>query len=341
MKNQYAQYAKWFLKPEQTPIPASVDIDLTNVCNQDCFYCNSAEFRASVPVQKKWSDYITLLDQLKEWGSRPNTLGTLNTITYTGGGEPTVLPGYEKVLEHTLDLGFMTAMITNGSRLDQMIEKMPPEKIRDISWIGIDIDAGNEETYEQIRRSLTKTSVFERAVDNAARLVKSGARVDFKVLLTDLNTDEKNLRDIFAMTRDTGVRQLYFRPLILDNRAWQLTESTEQLINDIASEYGVDYRINKNKYKPRNYKRCHAMYAFPVFCADGGVYLCCEGKGQERFKLCNWDTEDFRDHWNGSRHREIYENIRVEFCHPCRPNQHNIEIENIIKDPNQLEQLFW
>ena len=31
-------------------LPSAIDIDLTNVCNQDCFYCNSADFRAKYLV---------------------------------------------------------------------------------------------------------------------------------------------------------------------------------------------------------------------------------------------------------------------------------------------------
>jgi hypothetical protein len=34
-----------------------------------------------------------------------------------------------------------------------------------MAWIGIDIDAGSQEKYEQIRRSLTKTSVVVNNVE--------------------------------------------------------------------------------------------------------------------------------------------------------------------------------
>ena len=51
---QHAELVHWFKNKENMSIlPAQVDIDLTNVCNQDCFYCNSADFRKEKPVQKK------------------------------------------------------------------------------------------------------------------------------------------------------------------------------------------------------------------------------------------------------------------------------------------------
>lgn len=50
---QYAELAHWMQNKDAMKIlPAQVDIDMTNVCNQDCFYCNSAEFRLNEPVQK-------------------------------------------------------------------------------------------------------------------------------------------------------------------------------------------------------------------------------------------------------------------------------------------------
>ena len=82
----WMKYAK-----NKTIIPGSVDIDLTNVCNQDCFYCNSADHRKAKPVQKKYIEYIELLDKLSTWRQyTPRSIGSLNAITYPGGGEPTL-----------------------------------------------------------------------------------------------------------------------------------------------------------------------------------------------------------------------------------------------------------
>ena len=141
---QYAELVHW-MKNQGTMkiLPAQVDIDLTNVCNQDCYYCNSADFRAAMPVQKKYTEYIDLLDKLAGWRAHtPNSYGTTHTITYPGGGEPTVLVNYERVIEHTIDLGFLGSITTNGSNLDRLLETVHIDKLRKLAWIGIDIDAG-------------------------------------------------------------------------------------------------------------------------------------------------------------------------------------------------------
>ena len=129
MDYQSAEIVHWFKNRDtHAIIPAQVDIDLTNICNQDCFYCNSQVHRANRPVQKNYQEYITLLDKLASWRSHsPCSYGTLHAITYPGGGEPTLLPGYEQVLEHTIDLGFLTSITTNGSKLNKLIDNRSEE----------------------------------------------------------------------------------------------------------------------------------------------------------------------------------------------------------------------
>ena len=339
---QYAELVHWMNnKSTKKLLPAQVDIDLTNICNQDCYYCNSAEFRKAQPLQKKYTEYISLLDKLTGWRQHsPNSYGTTHTITYPGGGEPTVLPGYEHVVEHTIDLGFLTSITTNGSKLDRLLDSVAVDKLQKIAWIGIDIDAGTQDLYEKIRCSLTATSLFDRVITNAKNLISAGVNVDFKVLLNPLNDNADALNDLFRLVKHINGRMLYFRPVIVDRIAHTITQTTIDLIKEFSKQYQLPYSVNLNKTQPRNYKRCHQMFQFPVFCANGKIYVCCEGKGNPQFELGSWDSDDFRDIWLNERHHEIYNNTRVEFCQPCRPNVSNISIQNILDDPNKLETLY-
>jgi sulfatase maturation enzyme AslB (radical SAM superfamily) len=339
---QFAEIVHWMQNKDSMKIlPAQVDIDLTNVCNQDCYYCNSAEFRSRQPVQKKYTEYIQLLDRLAGWRAHsPASYGTTHTITYPGGGEPTVLIGYEHVIEHTIDLGFLCSITTNGSNLDKLLDSIVIEKLRKIAWIGIDIDAGTEDLYEKIRRSLTAKSLFNRVCDNAQTLIKAGVNVDFKCLINPYNDNIEAMNDLFALVKRLGGRMLYFRPVIVNNTAHPITEQTLTMLKELSDKYQLPYWVNTNKTLPRTYKKCHQMYHFPVFCADGKVYVCCEGKGNPQFELGSWDTEDFRDLWLSERHHAIYNKTNVGLCGPCRPNINNIEIQKLLDQPKHLESLY-
>jgi sulfatase maturation enzyme AslB (radical SAM superfamily) len=319
-----------------------VDIDLTNICNQDCFYCNSAEHRKNAPVQKDYREYIELLNKLASWRAHsPNSYGSLHSITFPGGGEPTLLKGYEKVVEHCIDLGFLSSITTNGYKLDKLINSVSVEKIQKMAWIGIDIDAGEEVLYERIRKTLSKKSIFNRVMKNASDLVKIGANVDFKVLLSDLNSTKDALENIFQKSQEVGVRMLYIRPAILNSVAYMITPSMIDTMNTLSEKYNVKLKINQSKYLERTYSRCHQMFQFPVFCADGYMYACCDNKGNERFKLGRWDEGDFRsDVWLSDHHKKLYDSINTHFCQPCRANLSNIKIQNIMDNTEYLEALY-
>lgn len=339
---QHAEVVHWMNNRDtHSIIPAQVDIDLTNICNQDCFYCNSAEHRRASPVQKRYTDYISLLNKLAAWREHtPKSFGTLHTITYPGGGEPTLFPGYERVLEHTIDLGFLTSITTNGTHLHDLINNVSKEKIRRMAWIGIDIDAGTQQLYETIRRSIPKQSPFNQVIKNATDLVKLGANVDFKILLNQYNSNPKDIEQMFRVSAEVGVRMLYFRPAIINNQSHPWGEDDRDLIYEFGKKYQVNVKFNDSKTQPRTYNRCHQMYQFPVFCADGYIYTCCDNKGNTNFALGRWDQGDFRDLWLNDKHHEIYNKINTGLCPPCRPNSNNNKIQQIIDNPVLMEQLY-
>lgn len=339
---RYAEIVHWMHnKDTYSIIPQQVDIDLTNICNQDCFYCNSAEHRKLAPVQKNYKEYIELIDKLALWREHtPKSFGTLHTITFPGGGEPTLLPEYERVIEHTINSGFLTSLTTNGTQLEPLIKNVPADKLRKMAWIGIDIDAGTEDLYEQIRRSIPKKSPFGKVLRNARELVELGVNVDFKVLLNEYNNCQKAIDDIFQRCKEVNVRLLYFRPAIINGQAYPLSDVDWEMICNLSNHYGVKIKYNNSKTETRNYSRCHQMYQFPVFCADGYIYTCCDNKGNPNFALGRWDELDFRDLWLDRRHHDIYDKTNTHLCPPCRPNAHNIEIQKIINDSNLMESLY-
>ena len=235
---QYAELVHWMgNKDTMKLLPAHIDIDLTNVCNQDCYYCNSAAFRRDVPVQKKYTEYIALLDKIATWRAHtPKSYGSTHTITYPGGGEPTVLIGYEHVVEHGIDLGFLSSITTNGTNLDKLLD-VDVEKLRKIAWIGIDIDAGSEALYEQIRRSLTKRSPFNRVMENARNLIDIGVNVDFKILINPYNDSPEALNDIFKSVKAVNGRMIHFRPVVTNGATHSISESTVELLEVLSKQY--------------------------------------------------------------------------------------------------------
>ena len=66
----------------------------------------------------------------------------------------------ENVVEQAVDSGILTSIITNGSGLDKLFN-IRTDTIRKLSWIGVDIDSGDREIYEKVRRS-KKAGLYDK-----------------------------------------------------------------------------------------------------------------------------------------------------------------------------------
>ena len=128
--------------------------------------------------------------------------------------------------------------------------------------------------------------------------------------------------------------------MVLNGHSFIMNDEVANRIKTASEYYRIKADISLGRYDERQYKRCHQMYHFPMFCADGKIYICCENKGNPQFALGNWDSGDFRDLWLTERHHDIYQKTNVAFCQPCRPNITNISIQNILDDPKKIEALY-
>lgn len=334
---QYQLISRWL--QGQIPgkiLPWQIDLDTTNICNQSCYYCNTEQFRNDNPVYQSKEKYVELLDNLANWRKfDPNVFGTTSNVIFSGGGEPTLLPGYEDVIEKSIDSGFATAINTNGTKLKRLL-KIDYEKISRMAYIGLDIDSGNPDTYEQIRRSKMSTSPFDDIKKTAKELGKIGAPLDIKALLMPENTSQSELNSIFEYARDVNARAVHLRPMVLDNKSFQLSDEIRLFINRASEIYRVKVELALGRYETREYSRCHQFFLFPSFCADGKIYLCCEYKGRPDVCLGSWVEDDWRDLWCSDKHKQMYDNFRTAFCKPCRPNTTNNNIQRAFIDPKSV-----
>ena len=335
--DQHLLIAKWL--QGQIPgvfLPWQIDLDLTNICNQDCYYCNTVDFRTNVPVYQDRLKYVRLIDQLANWRSHsPNSVGTVSNVIFTGGGEPTLLPGFEQIIEQTVDSGFTPAMNTNGTKLHKILN-VPADKLKRFAYLGLDIDSAIPETSEEIRRSKMKDSPFDRVKATATELGSMGVPMDIKALLMPQNTTPHEIDALVRYAKDTHARSIHFRPVVLEGKAFQVTQEILDKIQAASQRYSVPVEIAKGRYEPRQYKRCHQFFLFPSFSADGNIYLCCEYKGRPDLCIGSWEGEaDWRDIWCGDRHREIYDRFNTAFCKPCRPNTTNNKIELFLNGTNR------
>jgi hypothetical protein len=226
-------------------------------------------------------------------------------------------------------------MNTNGTKLHKILT-INTDKLKRMAYVGLDIDSGNPDTYELIRKSKMTDSPFDRVKETARELGSRGVPLDVKALLMPENTSQLEINSIFEYARDVKARAVHLRPMVLNGHSFIMNDEVANRIKTASEFYNIKADVSLGRYDAREYKRCHQMFLFPSFCADGNIYLCCEYKGREDTKLGSWIDNDFRDIWCSDKHKEIYNNFITSFCKPCRPNSTNNKIQYAMNDYSQV-----
>jgi len=326
--------AEWQKTGETFPV--TIEIDLTNVCNNKCPRCFG--FFGNDKSSMNLQDAVSIVKQVGEMGGRG--------LTFTGGGEPTCNPHAAEVIQYAKDTGLDVALITNGFAVREEDARV---FIKYCTWLRVSLDAGSPEVYK--RTHGLEGGAFERIVENIRTLVRikreTGSECTIGVgYLTDTGLGE----DMYRCTRlckDLGVDYLQFRPFLKrfgegeidydfeDTMPW--IEKCAELAGD-----GFDVLFSKHKYDcmqqgdtGRNYGVCYGHFFATTIAANQKVYICCHMRGVEKYCLGDLKKNSLAEIWQSEQRKHAYENIDFRDCPPlCRCNTFNQVLWNITQSVN-------
>jgi hypothetical protein len=119
--------------------PVSINLDLTMACDYRCAHCIDGE----------------LLNGGRKF-ARETVLGTLDVLAHRGlrsviligGGEPTLYPFFEEVVEAIKRLDLECAIVSNGAhndRIGRVASHLGPK-----DWVRLSLDAGTDATFQAL-----------------------------------------------------------------------------------------------------------------------------------------------------------------------------------------------
>jgi len=174
-------------------------LDPTHAC---CFKCPScieqetmaASGRASLPLP-----YI--LDTLDQFATQGGT--TLGLY----GGEPTMSPGFPRILRHACGLGLHVRVVTNGYFLRGEVAKAIIEK-RDLVQCRVSWNAATETTHTRLHRP--PEPCFDRIVSQTQELARAGVQAGVSFLVLEENHAE--VWEAATLAREIGIDFFQVRP---------------------------------------------------------------------------------------------------------------------------------
>jgi MoaA/NifB/PqqE/SkfB family radical SAM enzyme len=154
--------------------PVSLQLVLSDLCNHDCWWCayrasnglSSAEFAGPGKDGKPTHNPNRMIATPKatEIITDAHEIG-VKSVTFTGGGEPTVHPDHIDLFRLALGLGMDCSLNTNGNLLRPGWEDVLPR----FAYVRFSIDGGTAQEYGKDRR--VSLGVYSKVLGNLAALV--------------------------------------------------------------------------------------------------------------------------------------------------------------------------
>lgn len=292
------------LKQGFTKYPINVEIDLTNRCNHGCSWCHFAYTHTKGPLANSKKplgyidtgdvfDYELLLDvitQLKNIG--------VKSITWTGGGEPTLYPKIIDVLAYTSYIGLEQGIYTNGSFINEELAKYLKQHC---TFVYISLDESNAEDFKQ-SKGVTR---FNKVIEGIKHLVSAEGKATIGIGFLLHENNYFKLNQMKALGESLKVDYIQFRPTIhydVDNPSLKISHPSwidsleEQPETIVFDKSRFDGYLNWNGH---GYKTCNWSALQTVITPNGKVWTCVNKRGIESALLGDLTTQSFKDIWKG------------------------------------------
>ena len=247
-------------------------------CNLACTYCNEFD-KHSPPVPT--DEMLRRIDKLGELGT--------SIITFSGG-EPTLHPDLDLLIQRVRDVGAIATLISNGYLL-------VPDRIKRLNTAGLDylqISIDNVQPDEVSKKSL-------KVLDQKLRWLAEYA--DFDVTINSvLGSEIKQPEDAYAIA--VRARELGFNSTvgILHDGSGQLAplQTRQRRVYDRILGLGTGlfsfahldaFQQNTIRGLPNPW-HCPAGGRFLYICEEGLVHYCSQQRGAPAIPLKDYGPED-------------------------------------------------
>jgi MoaA/NifB/PqqE/SkfB family radical SAM enzyme len=307
-----------------------VVVDLTNRCNNNCIGCwtRSPLLRDREPPPSwqtqeiPYDSVIHLLNDLHDLGSR--------RVRFTGGGEPLMHAGLDRILRACKERQLITCITTNGSLFNE--ERVALYADLPLDELAVSLWAATPETYSRTHPNKTGRTFerVERLLTALCRKRKVRPHVTLSHVLLAMNYREAE--EMYEFARRVGADAVYYTLLdpvegrteglmvraghvdelnvLLDRVAAKNNALPPRKRLELENWEGFRRRVKTVQHQEKGEYDAPVIDAIPcyvgwIFCrimANGDVAPCCRGGD---LPMGNINTDGFRRVWRGERYAEF------------------------------------
>lgn len=328
--------------------PVNVEVDLSNRCSLGCVWCHFAYTHVRGPLKGK---------QAKPEGAIPGgdlmdadlaarmvaefADAGVRSVTWTGGGEPTLHPKFDQIILAAAKAGLAQGIYTHGGHIDGWRAELLK---MNLSWVYVSLDAHDKETYRAAKggpewnfaNALKAVGQIASPIVEGPRKGERGATVGIGYLVTETNWQHATAA--IRVAKDAGADYIQFRPTIHYDAAHpgQVTEDTswlEDAIPHLAAlrEDFVQVDIQRfrayQEWDGHPYRTCMWAGVQTVVTPNGKVWVCANKREYPDAELGDLSVESFADIWARRKLPAVDHDCRVM----CRGHVPNVALDEMMR----------
>lgn len=333
------------LQAGRVPMPINIEIDLSNRCSLGCDWCHFAYTHTRGPLKGKRSKPAgavlggDLMDPLLARGIIDQfTTAGVKSVTWTGGGEPTLHPDFDGIIsfaEGRLSQGIYTH---GGHITDERAALLK----RAMTFVYVSLDAADEDSYSRDKGVTAKR--FHDACDGIRRLVAAdgAAAVGVGYLVT-----EQNWRASAAaadLAAELGADYLQLRPTVHFDQANPGTPSEDtswlddalRVIENLQRRHDGFLVADLDRFRMyrgwdgHGYGTCWWSGLQSVVTPNGKMWTCVNKREHPAAEIGDLSVEPFERIWARHRLAKVDGSCRVM----CRGHLPNLTVDELMTPRN-------
>ncbi len=336
------------IRQGKRPPPINVELYPTFRCDLKCHGCHFAYTHTRGPWvghADKPKDAISggdlldydlgcdIFEQLATYG--------VKSLTFTGGGEPTIHPHFDGMIRKANDVGLQLGIYSHGGFIQGERAEWMKEHFE---WIYFSLDACTADSYKEHKG----VNRFERVCANIEAIARMEGKSTIGVGFLVHNDNWRDIHDMVRLARSLGADYVQFRPMVQysQDAPGKLAEDTDWVLRAIGRLQAykgdkfviadVDRFRSYMEWQGHPYKKCFWSAIQTVISPNGKVWRCTNKTEHSDALLGDLSIESFATLWErsggpctvsetcrllcrGWSANQVLDNIMTEQKHPNFP----------------------
>lgn len=298
------------IKRGERPAPRNVEFFLSCRCGHGCSWCHYAYTHTKGPLAGKVAKPAGAIPSgdLMDVNLAKNILCQLKaagvkSITWSGGGEPTLHPDFNHLAMYTHGLlGLEQGLYTHGGHIDERRAMLLRQKL---AWVYVSLDECTPEAFK-VSKGVDR---FDAVLDGIRRLVAAEGKAAIGVGFLLHKDNWRDTHRMVSLGKELGVDYVQFRPTILyqQDAPGELAENPNWITNAMAHlgayqgdpfvTADIDRFRQYRDWQGHGYQKCYWSALQTVISPNGRVWRCTNKTEHPSALLGDLSEEPFADVW--------------------------------------------